>query len=573
MSLTSAIHIANSALNTSQIGLQIASQNLANAATPGYTRNVAILQAVRGRISDPNLIGSGVAIQEVRRQIDQSLQNRLWNANSGEYAAAQRLNVFDQLETALNEGTEYDLSSNLAGFFNVWSEATTLLDSSSTLRNQAQTVTTFIRNLREDLLDQRQQIEEQIDAQARQANALLSEIASINETITTREAGSGQDGSLRDRRDQLVTELAQIMDVRVNENNQGSYDLYVGSTPVVQGTKSRGITVERETVNGTLTARVAVADNLDTIDVENGSLGGLLSTRSGAIDETLVKLDEIAANLIFETNKLHSTGINEDWLTSTSGTLQIASGNLALPLNDPANNDLADLPFSPVNGGFNVHIRNEDTGTSQQVFIPVDLDGIDTLNVPSVADDTSAEDIRAALNAIPGLNASFDATGRLEIDADTGFSFAFSDDSSGVLATLGVNSFLTGTGAGDIGVREGTEVMLGRLSADGTFEANGTAKLIGELGSQAVDALGGRSINSTWLIHAQEIAVGSSATRTEAQASMLVRENLDSQRAAVSGVSIDEESINMLSYQRQYQGAAQIITAAQEMFDTLISLV
>jgi len=573
MSLTSALYTANTALNASQVGLAVTSQNLANVATPGYTRQIARLEAVRGRITDPHMIGSGVAVQEVRRQIDESLRSRLWNAGADEFGSAQRQTVFDQLETILNEGTEQDLSSSLSSFFNVWSEATTLQDSGATLRNQARTVSTFIRTMRQDLMDQRAQIEEQIDSQVRAADALFAEIASINRTITTREVGNSQDGALRDRRDNIVTELSQIMDVTVSENNQGSFDVYVGSTPIVQGTVSRGITIDRVATDEGLTARVAVSDNLDTLRVETGALGGLLETRTGAIDATLESLDTIAADLIFGVNRLHSTGINEQWLAASSATLQIEPANQTLALNDPANDDLASLPFAPENGGFFVHVRNEDTGTSDQVFVPVDLDGIDAAGLPGSADDTSAEDIRAALDAVAGLNAGFDPSGRLEITADTGFSFAFSEDSSGVLATLGVNSFLTGLDARTIGVSEETPILLGRLGADGSFNANANALEISALADRTSDALGGRSVTRFWADRTQDIAVRAGSARTQAAADRLVRESLESQRAAVSGVSVDEESINMLNFQRQYQGAAQIVQATQEMFDTLIALV
>jgi len=573
MSLTSVLQIANSSLATSQIGLQVTSQNLANAATPGYTRQMALLHAIRGNTTDPFMIGSGVGINDVRRQIDTALQSRLWNANSQEFGQAQQLNVFNQLEAILNEGTEYDLSSELSTFFNVWSEATTLLDSSSTIVNQGQAMSVFIQNMRSDLVDQRQQVENQIDSQTTQANALFSEIAEINATISSSELGQAQAGSLRDRRDQIVTELAQLMEVTAIETNQGGYDIFVGSTPIVQGNLSRGIQIDRQTVGDTVSVTVNTADNNDSLTVTTGSIGGLLNSRDGAIDQTIEKLDTIASNLIFEVNKLHSTGINEDWLTTTMGSLQITSSDLTRPLNDPLNNTLSELPFAPENGGFYVNIRN-DNDTSDRIWVPVDLDGIDTLGTASVADDTSAEDIRAAIDAISGLNATFDPSGRMEITADAGFSFSFSEDSSGALATLGINTFFEGSDATDIAVRSDVEVMLGRLSEDGSsFSANENANLMGAMGDQSIAALGGHSISKFWGIQTQDVAVQSNSARVQADSAFLVRQSLDSQRAAVSGVSIDEESINLMTFQRQYQGAAQVITAAQEMFDTLLSLV
>jgi len=52
-----------------------------------------------------------------------------------------------------------------------------------------------------------------------------------------------------------------------------------------------------------------------------------------------------------------------------------------------------------------------------------------------------------------------------------------------------------------------------------------------------------------------------------------VRESLDAQRQSLSGVSIDEESINLLNFQRQYQGAARFISVVDEMTQTLLSIV
>lgn len=564
MSLTSTINIARSALTTSQLGLQVSSMNMANAANPAYTRQIAMLEAIRGRVSDPYQIGQGVAVTEVRRQIDEALQRRLWAGNSAEFASAQQYGVLSQLETILNEGTEFDMSSQLSGFFNTWTEATTLLDSAATVRNQGEALASFIRNMRSDLVTQRRQIEDQIDAQVLRADAILDEIAGINRTISENEIGDAEASGLRDSRDALVTELAQLIDVTVVETNSGSYDIYSGSTPIIQGARNRGIEISRVTDdNGVLSVRVEIAADSTPLPVTGGSIGGLLASREGAIDATLEKLDTLSAQLIFEVNKLHSTGINADWLTTTGATLQVATSDQTLALNDPNNDSFADLPFAAVNGGFTITVRNAN-GSTETRRIDIDLDGLN-------GDDTSAEDIRAALDGIDGINASFDSSGKLQITSDSGYSFSFSEDSSGALAVMGVNSFFTGENASDIAVREGVEVMLGRMEGD-QFVANGTAKLIGGLGDEAVDGLNGLGLKKFWSQHGTDIATQSASARNKANADSLIRESLDAQRASVSGVSIDEESINLLTYQRQYQGAAQVISTAQQMFDTLLAL-
>ncbi|MFK7882590.1 MAG: flagellar hook-associated protein FlgK [Phycisphaerales bacterium] len=572
MSLNSTLSIANSSLIASQIGLQVASNNLANAATPGYARQIALLQAVRGSRSDPFQIGAGVGVASVRRQIDQALQERLWSGTSDQFASAQKLNAFNQLEAILNEGTEFDTSSQLTAFFNSWSEATTLLDSQSSIVNQGESLTSFIRNIRGQMMDQRRQIEDQLDAQTVQANALFQEIADINGTVSTLETGDAEAAALRDRRDQIVSELSQLVDVNVNENAEGLYDVFVGSTPVVLGTRNRGVDVDRETIDGVTSVSIRLKDNRAPLPVEGGSIGGLLQSRDGAIDSTIEKLDTLASSIIFEVNKIHSTGRNVDRLSATSSTLSIASTNRTLPINDPNNAAFADLPFAAQNGSFTIEVYNADTETSNVVTIPVDLDGLDANNLPGVDDDTTPEDIRAALDAIPGVNATFTADGKLDIAASPGFSFSFVDDTSGVLAVMGVNSFFTGTTAQNIDVREGVEVMLGR-TVDGQFVENGNALEMGTLVESAIGGLGDRTFSKFWSQHAQDVATQTAAARTESDASNIVRESLEGQRAAISGVSIDEESMNLLLYQRQYQAAAQVVQVTQSMFDTLLSLV
>lgn len=574
MSLTSSLNIARSALNTSQIGLQVTAQNMANAATPGYTRQIAMLQALRGRINDPFQIGQGVAVNEVRRQIDDALQRRLWNGNSEEFSSAQQLNVLSQLETILNEGTEFDMSTQLSGFFNTWTEATTLLDSESNLINQGESLSAFIRNMQSELVDQRGQLEEQIDAQVLRADAILDEIATINQIISESEVGESEAGGLRDRRDQIVTELAQLIDIDVHETNSGGYDIYSGSTPIIQGSRNRGIEIARISEGDTVTARVQLSADSTPLNVTSGSIGGLLASRDGAIDATLEKLDTLASQLIFEVNRLHSVGINEDWLTSSSATLQVSASDQLLALNDPNNDSFADLPFGAVNGSFTIVVNTVD-GSKIEKQINIDLDGLTNAGVPGYGDDTTAEDIRAALDGVGGLVVTFDASGKLLIEAPPGASFAFSEDTSGALATMGVNSFFQGTDASDIDVRDDVIVMLGSLdsSANNQFIANGTALAMGSLTETASEGLGGLSISKFWAQQAQDIASKTSSARTKANADTLVRQSLDGQRAAVSGVSIDEESINLLDYQRQYQAAAQVVTTAQSMFDTLLSLV
>ncbi|MDX9910437.1 MAG: flagellar hook-associated protein FlgK [Phycisphaerales bacterium] len=578
MSLTGTLQIGRSALTAGQLGIQIAGQNMANATTPGYSRQTLDLRPIVGARSGTGfLIGRGVEISGLRREVDAALQSRLRDSVASEASAQQALSVYDAIESTLNELTGYDLSSELNTFFGTWSERANLVQSSAVVVQAGRRVAEFVNQLRGDLGEQRSQIERQLGSSIERADTILTEVAGLNEQIAAAEQGRGVASSLRDRRDQLLGELSTLIDVSVVEQTSGAVDVLAGSTPILYGNRSLGLELLQESGANGVDVRVVTKDGQRTLDVSAGSVGSLLDLRENAVGGTIERLDEIAATLIFEVNKLHSTGTNAEGLRTTTGTLGLALGDRTRSLNDPLNATLGGLPFEATNGGFVVHVKNSANGTTQSVRIDVDLDGLGADGRPSFADDTSAEDIRAALNAIDGLNASFTSDGRLKIDADTGFEFSFENDTSGALAVLGVNAYFTGTDAQSIGVRndlvaQPSLLMAGRR-VGGELVENGTALEVVALQSRTLDALGGQSIRGAWGTTVQAVALDAQAAKTRADATTAVRESLEAQNAAVSGVNVDEETINLLNFQRQYQGGARLISVADQLLQELMAIV
>ena len=577
MGLFTAMQIGRSALVSSQVGIQVAGNNMANAATPGYTRQALFLSANRGQVMGNFSLGRGVGIDAVERQIDEALQARLRRSMSDESASYAIDEVMTQLETIMGELTGNDLSSEMGSLFDTWSEATNLISSQSVVVQQADQFAQFVRDLRSDVGLIRGQIESQIDARVARADTLLSQLSELNRQIVSGEATGATANELRDQRGNALDELATLMDISVVEQEGGATDVLVGSIPVVLGTTNRGLNVTRESDGGTETTVVTLGSDGTPLDITQGSIGGLLEARDGNIDATIDRIDDLTSQLIFEVNKLHSTGTNLSGLTATTGAYSVATSDLSLSLNNPSNTSFAGLPFGARNGGFFVDIRNPTTGASDRVRIDVDLDGITDAGIAGFADDTSAQDIADALNAIDGLTASFNAAGQLEIASQPGFEFSFSDDSSGALAVLGVNTLFTGSSGQNIAVRQEilddpSLLMVGRFE-NGTLVENGTALGVSGLRDVALDGLGGISASRFWSDSVESVASKASIARTNADAGSVVRQSLEAQRASLSGVSVDEESINLLNFQRQFQGAAQVISTADQLLQTLISII
>ncbi len=576
MSLTAAIQIGRSALVSSQVGIQVAGNNLANAATPGYSRQVLGLTPTRDQILSNYTAGRGVSIERIQRQVDEALEARLRAGLADEASAATRLDVLSQLESTLNELSGSDLSTELTDFFNVWSDAANLINSDAVVVQQGASLASFVRSLRTDLTDLRGQIETQIDSRVQRADALLDELATINRSITASETAAGEANALRDRRAELLAELSTLFEVTAVEDNQGLVDVYVGTTPVVLAGENRGLGVQRRSLGDRVSTQVVLGSDQTPLEVSSGSLGGLLATRDGEIDATLDRLDEIAANLIFEVNKLHATGVTRSPGRLATSSLAFAAADRDVPLNSPTNGSVSGLPFQPKNGGFFVNVVNDATGTVRRTRIDVDLDGLTDTLAAGVDDDTSAQDIADALNAVPGITAGFTPDGRLSVTADRGFSFSFSEDSSDVLGVFGVNGFFTGQSGLDIGVRSELErnpslLAKGRLNGTALVE-NGTALAITDLRSNSISRLGSVSIRQSWSDAVASVGVQTGFAETAQEAATLVRESLQAQKFGLSGVSVDEETINLLTFQRQFQGAAQLVSIADELLNTLISI-
>ncbi|HYF15965.1 MAG TPA: flagellar hook-associated protein FlgK [Phycisphaerales bacterium] len=583
MSLTSAIHIGRTALTSSQIGLQIAGNNVANAATPGYSRQVGRLAPLRGARDYPQVsIGMGVQTLAIERQVDEALVARLWSTTSDQAAADTVLNLYSQVESILGELGDNDLSSELSAFFRSWSERANQTRSDASVIQQGEKLATFMRRIRNDLADQRAQGERQLAGAVEASNAMLDQIAELNRAITDAEISGHPANVLRDQRDQLITELSALLPVSVVDRGREGSDVLVGSVPVVLGGQSRGVRLERVNLDGGGT-EVLVSTRTDgsRLEIDSGQVGALLTSRSDVIDATTDKLDTLASQLIWEVNRLHSTGTTPNGYTSMTGALRIGAADQSRPLNDPAHAAMGGLPFRPVNGGFIVRVRQVATGQITERRIDIDLDGLTDAGTPGTADDTSFADIVAGLDAVAGIRATVNASGQLEVRADDGFSFSFGDDSSGALAALGVNTFFSGAGAGDIAIVSRLRSDPGSLAAgryalnNNSLELveNGTALQLAQLQDRSLPSLGNRSVADLWRDTVQQVGASVAGARSAADAAGLVRESLEAQRQAVSGVSIDEESISLMEFQRQYQGAAKVISTADEMMQELIAII
>jgi flagellar hook-associated protein 1 FlgK len=277
----------------------------------------------------------------------------------------------------------------------------------------------------------------------------------------------------------------------------------------------------------------------------------------------LEELDLLAGLFAFEFNKLHTQGQGLVGFDELASVNTIADGDAAL--------DAAGLDFTPVSGHFELLVYNPAQNITETHDIFIQLEGLD--------DDTTLNDLTAALDAIDGISATITPAGKLEITADSSDTeFAFDDDTSGVLAALGLNTFFTGSTARDIAVN-GELIGLGneaKFAASGgglgTPNDSANALVLSKFLDQPLDSAGGLTVPDVYDRLVNGISQGATVAGSVAEGFRVFENTLDGQLAAVAGVSLDEEAITLITLQRIYQASARFIQTAAELLDVLINL-
>lgn len=544
-----------------QAGMSVAGNNMANAATVGFHRQTLQLAPTRGEIIGRNAqVGRGVNINSIHREIDVALQSRYRDAVSQHSGNMVDQRFLTSIETLQNELTDNDLSSAMSVFFNSFSELANNPEDNavrSVVIQEGRNLASRIASMRSDYNVVLEEVDRSLENTVTQANDLLNRIAATNTQIAMTEGPGGEAAALRDQRDILIDQLAEIIDVNVIEQPNGSMDIHVGSTPIVLGGVSRGIELRTVSGDGQNNVSLRVAADGTFLLPTGGSLGGLMRQREETIRPAIDALDTFAGQLIFQVNRLHSQGQGISGFSSVTGTqiVQDTSANL--------NAGAANIPFDISNGSFFIHVTHGESGTRVTQQITIDPNAM------------SLDDVVAAINAqAPNVTASLNTNGQLQLSAATGYEMSFSDDTSGVLAALGVNTFFTGSTASDIDVNQVVLDDPNMLAAGaGHVEgSNDTARSIADMQDTVFSELGGRSLRQYWQTQINSLATKTAGANAAVESSTLVRDSLAAQAQAVSGVSLDEESINLLQFQRQFQAAARFISIIDETLQTLLSI-
>ena len=570
--INGALHIGRNAITASQAALAVTGNNMANAATPSYSRQNPMLTPIQSTEVVPGqYTGTGVSLSEIRRQVDDALNSRLRMAMGDSASNLVQQQAMTRIETLFNELSDTDISTRLNAFFGAWQDLQNQPQDMATrnvVLQEGQSLSNFINEVRDDLVQIQMDLDAEVRYQVDEANALINQISQLNQQVLVAEAGAaGSAAALRDQRDEALGQLSELISITTREEVGGSYIVFIGNDPVVTRSTTRQLNyVEEVDDNGNRLACVAFAHNNQPLDLSGGKLHGLLTSRDEHVAGVIEDLNDWTSSLIYEVNKLHSSGQGLQRFSEISSTFAVTDSTAAL-----SNTSNTGLPWAIENGVFQIKVTDESTDTTTTHNVKVDI-GVD-------GSDDTLDDVAAAINAIDNITASVNSGGILTIQADsTRYTFAFAapesaDDRTNLLAALGINSFFDGSDANTIQIRSTLTVNGIAASANGVLGNGALAGQIAQLQNTGVNSLDGVSITEHFNGMVGALAAQSKSAQDNYTAANVVVQTLENERQSVSGVSMDEEAINMITFQRAFQGASRYVSIVDQMLEEMLGII
>lgn len=624
MGLSQALAIAMSGLRATQASISLVGSNVANAETPGYVRKTVI--QVAGTNGD---YGSSVLLNGVDRQLDQYLQTQLRTETSGAAYADIRATFLGNLQNVYGNpaetGTIEDSFNKLLTAFQGLSTSPDSQSARISAVAAAQTMAQTLNATTQGIQNLRANAEMGINDSITTANNAMAQIAFINNQLQSSGKTDAATASLLDQRDQYITQLSSLMDVRTVVNDLNQVTVFTNSGVQLVGTEAAKLSFNPQ---GTITPNTLYSidptkSNVGTIAINfpHGGSYDLVATnsiRSGKIaaylelrDNTLVKaqaqVDQFAASM--------SSALSDK---TTAGVAAPAS---ALPQTG------YDLDLTGLQSGNVIHVsyKNNTTGVTHNLsIVRVDDPSVLPLSNTSTLDPNDevlgVNFAGGMASVVAQLNAALGASADLQFSNPSGSTLRVLDDGapnrSDILAasvTTTMSSLTSGNAQLPLFTDNGG-LFTGALTASGSQQTGLGGRIsvnLGLLGDPSRTVVfstspltpAGDTTRSDFMLtqltsgtyrYSPQTGIGTTgapftgtlvnfakqfisqqgeaatAAKQLADGQSVVLNTLQKKVTDASGVNIDDEMAHLLALQNAYSANARVMSSIKQMYDTLI---
>ena len=618
-----------------QTALDTISNNISNVDTTGYSEETANLVTNPASPTADGWIGNGVSVANVTRSYSDFLDAQTRSATSSYNQFNTAAGLADSINNMFADSSS-GLSATLQSFSQAIQTMANSPAQSSTRQavlNQAQSVISQFQGYQNNLSQLGSQVNTQVQSEASTISSLAKNIASLNQQImAAQNNGTSQPpNSLLDQRNNLIDQLSQDVSVNTVTQSDGSLSVFIGSgQALVVGAQAGTLTAGPDQFSsGQLDLSIKTSSgNVDiTNQLAGGSLGGLLQFRNQMLIPGQNALGQAAVTLTNLLNTQNQAGLDQNGNVGTallavggSQVLQSADNTGSASVSATVSNlgALTTSNYYLQYNGSNWNLTDTASGavaplTASTTGGTTTLTGAGmTLSVTGTANTGDQFLVEPTGNAVSGLSlltsdaskiaaagplvasASAGNTGSASISSATvpntaawtrgNYSISFTSPTAYAVTDASGNPVATGTYAAGTPITfNGIDVSLsGSPAAGDSFAVNDNAngagdnsnalKLAGILNQNVLNG-GAESLSGAVNSYVGAVGLQTSQAQNGATAQQSVMNSAQSAQQSVSGVNLDQEAANLVQYQQAYQAAAQVISASNTLFQSLIGAI
>lgn len=453
--------IGVSALQAAQRGMEVTGNNVTNANTPGYHRQVVKLAAQSPMQLNGTSFGRGVEVVDVQRVVSQQLEAAITTQTTQSGYTDSLQTTMSQLQASIPTDAS-SIASQLGSVFNNLQQASAQLGNIASRKIAIASATSLAQQfntLSANMDQMRTSLDSEIRASVDSINPMLTQIAALNTQIGSLIDQGAMPNDLIDKRDQLVNTVARQIPLEVQSGANQQVTILQSGAPIIIGGNAQQLTYGLDKT-GAMTISVQKATK--PLSIDSGELGGLLEARNNQLPEFRQRLDDLAHQVSLAFDAIQTTGIG---IGGGFGQLtgQRPANSVTAPLSS------AGLAFPPQAGSLFIGMTN--TATGQRTMFEISID-------PATQ---SLKDVATSIaGTVPNLQAFVsDQAGTVSLFANSGYKFDFSGGidatpttsfSAGTTATASTGGVVTGASndtykftflsSGTIGVTPGLQAQV-----------------------------------------------------------------------------------------------------------------
>lgn len=373
----SSLEIGKRALLAQRFGLDVTSNNIANANTEGYSRRQVSYSQSNSLYESGNFIGTGVLVDKMRSFREDFFDREVRNTKARQTGFQQDEKILQRIEVIMSEPTEASLNDDISKFFTIFDELA-LKPESLGLRDHilslAQTVVDKFNRIGQQLQDAKQEVNKELNDITQDSNRLIREIADINIAFSSNKSLSADKAqTMFDSRERKLEDLAQHSDVSVVHNPDGTANVFMNGINVVTRNIATELEIAEEifaplpspgqdisNIEAEVTYKLVKRGNdgriINTINPDSGNFGSLFNHANTTLDgqdtsqgfSVATKLNKFAEKFVEHVNHLTKQGYGMDDNSESPPGLSFftpdSEGSKATALTIAINSELKNSP-------------------------------------------------------------------------------------------------------------------------------------------------------------------------------------------------------------------------------------